>query len=152
MPKAQRNKDRDTEHAAPGDGRPQAARKASDERQGDGGVSGRNQPPGRVSLTKANRAKHVPDSRLRSLPGGQAMNLQQARSAKSGDPAKGGLIQAVTINGAPRRRPVSLVRSAVPSLNNLRHRGPNPAMVGGLAPSHSANTGAINGTRMNPKP
>jgi hypothetical protein len=143
---------RDAEHAAPDDGRPQAERKASDERQGDGRVSGRNHPPGRASLTKANRAKHVPNSRLRSLPGGRVMNLQQARAAKSGDPAKGGLIQAVTVNGAPRRRPVSLARSAVPSLNNVRHRGPNPAMIGGLAPSHSANTGTINGTRMNRKP
>ncbi|MGA8505034.1 MAG: hypothetical protein WB762_05450 [Candidatus Sulfotelmatobacter sp.] len=43
-----------------------------------------------------------------------------------------------------------------PSLNNVRHRGPNPAVVGGSAGGsanlHSSNTGAINGTRMKRKP
>jgi hypothetical protein len=31
----------------------------------------------------------------------------------------------------------------------VRHRSPNPAVVGGRESSHSSNTGAINGTHMN---
>ncbi|MGA7447595.1 MAG: hypothetical protein WBQ43_21375 [Terriglobales bacterium] len=57
-------------------------------------------------------------------------------------------------------RPPGTVRPTAatlnPSLNNVRHRGPNPAVVGGLAGGsanlHSSNTGAINGTHMHRKP
>jgi hypothetical protein len=34
----------------------------------------------------------------------------------------------------------------------VRHRNPNPAVVGASPNSRSSNTGAINGTRMNRKP
>jgi sensor domain CHASE-containing protein len=34
----------------------------------------------------------------------------------------------------------------------VRHRSPNPAVVSASPISHSSNTGAINGTRMNRKP
>jgi hypothetical protein len=49
-------------------------------------------------------------------------------------------------------RTPSVVRPTVPSFNNVRHRSPNPAVVGGSPSSHSSNSGAINGTRMNRKP
>ena len=141
----------DAESVAQAGRRYQAARKAPHEQRGTARVSGRNHPPSRASLTKANRPKQLPNSRLRSIPG-QAVNLRQAGSAKSGDPAKDGLAQAVAVTGAPRPRPVSAVRSAVPSLSTVRHRGPNPAVVGGFAPLRRANTGAIDGTCMNRKP
>ena len=143
---------RDAERAAPADhGTAQTARKASDERRDHSRASGRNHSPSRVSLTKAmaNRPKQLPDSQSIAGP---AINLQQPGTGKSAGAPNGGVIQSVTVNTAQRLRAVSAVRSTVPSLNSVRHRGANPAVVGGLAPLHRANTGAINGTRMNRKP
>ena len=88
------------------------------------------------------------------------MNLHQPGSDKSGAAAKGGLIQNETVNNALPVRPPGAVRptaaSLNPSFNNVRHRGPNSAVVsgsaGGSANLNSRNTGAINGTRMNRKP
>ena len=138
--------------AAPADdGRHQTGGKASDEQRDHGRASDTNHPPSRASLTKANRPKQLPNSRQRSLPG-NAMNLHQPGSDKSGGAAKGGFIRNETVNNALPVRTPSVVRPTVPSLNNVRHRGPNPAVVGGSANSHSSNTGAINGTRMNRKP
>ena len=121
-------------------------------------ASDKNHPRSRASLTAANRPKQLPNSRKRSIPG-NAMNLHQPGSDKSGGAAKGGLIQNETVSNALPVRPPSIVRlrhNAQPSLNNVRHRGPNPAVVGGSAGGSanldSSNTGAINGTRMHRKP
>jgi hypothetical protein len=104
-----------------------------------------------MSLTKANRPQQLPNSRQLSLPG-NAMNLHQPGSDKSSGAAKSGTIRNETGNIALAVRTPSVVRPTVPSFNNVRHRGPNPAAVGGSPNSHSSNTGAINGTRMNRKP
>jgi hypothetical protein len=139
-------------HAAPADdGKRQKEGNPSDEQRDRRHTSDRNHPRSRTSLTAANRPKQLPNSRKRSIPG-NAMNLHQPGSDKSGGAAKGGLIQNETVNNALPVRPPSVVRPAVPSLNNVRHRGPNPAVVGGSANADSRNTGAINGTRMNRKP
>ena len=116
-----------------------------------GAVYATDHPPSRASLTKANRPKQLPNSRQRSLPG-NARNLHQPGSDKSGGAAKGGLIRNETVNNALAVRTPSVVRPTVPALNNVRHRSPNLAVVGGSPNSHSSNTGAINGTRMNRKP
>ncbi len=142
---------RDAEHAPPADdGRHQTGGKASAEQRDLRGASEKNHPPRRASLTKANRPKQLPHSRQRSLPG-NAINLHQPGSDKSGGAAKGGFIQNETVHNALPVRTSSVVRPTVPSLNNVRHRGPNPAVVGGLANSDRRNTGVINGTRMNRK-
>jgi hypothetical protein len=80
------------------------------------------------------------------------MNLHQPGSDKSGGAAKSGFIQNETVNNALAARTPSVVRPTVPSLNNVRHRSPNPAVVSGSLTSHSSSTGAINGTRMKRKP
>jgi hypothetical protein len=80
------------------------------------------------------------------------MNLHQPGSNKSGGAAKAGLIRNETVNMALPVRTPSVVRPTVRSFNNVRHRGPNPAVVAGSVNSDSRNTGAINGTRMNRKP
>jgi hypothetical protein len=80
----------------------------------------------------------------------KAMNFHQPASDKSG--GKGELTQNKTVNNARPVRLQSAVRPTVaslhnaldPSLNNVRHRGPNPAVVGGSANSASRNTGTIN--------
>jgi hypothetical protein len=124
----------------------------------------KNQRPSGVSLTgltKANRPNQLSNSRQRSLPGNA---LHQPGSDKPGSVAKGGLIQTETAQNALPVRTSSVVRPTVASFNNARpggrswlwsagrHRGPNPAVVGGSANSDSRNTGAMNGTRMNRKP
>ena len=108
-----------------------------------------NHPPSRGILTKVNRPRQLPRSRQRSLPGNA---LHQPASNKSGGAAKDGLIPNETVNNALAVQTPSVVRPAVPSLNNVRHRSANPAVVGGSPSSHSSNTGAINGTRMTRKP
>jgi hypothetical protein len=118
-----------------------------------------NHPGRRASLTAANHPKQPPNSRKRSIPG-NAVNLHQLGSGKSGAAAKGRLIQNETASNAMPVRPPGTVRSTAttlnPSLNNVRHRGPNPAVVGGSAGGsaklNSSNTGAINGTHMHRKP
>ena len=122
---------------------------ASDEERDHGRASDTNHPPSRASLTKANRPQQLPNSRQRSLPGNA---LHQPGSSKSSGAPKGGLIRNETVNNALAVRASSVVRPTVPALNNVHHRGPNPAVVGGSPNSHGRNTGAINGTRMNRKP
>jgi hypothetical protein len=80
------------------------------------------------------------------------MNIHPPGSTLSAGAAKGGLIPNQTVHNALAVRTPSVIRPTVPSLNNVRHRGPNPAVVGGSANLHSRNIGAINGTRMNRKP
>jgi len=116
-------------------------------------ASAENHLRSRALLTAAKRPKQLTNSRKHSIPG-NAMNLHQPGS-KSDGAAKAGLIQNETVNNALPVRPRSVVRptaSLNPSLNNVRHRGPNPAVVGGSANSDSRDTGAINGTHMHRKP
>jgi len=121
-------------------------------------ASVKNHPRSRASLTAANHPKQLPNGRKRSTPG-NAANLHQPGSGNSGAAAKGGLIQNETASKAMPVRPPGTVRPTAATLNplnNVRHRGPNPAVVGGSAGGsanlHSSNTGAINGTRMHRKP
>ena len=129
----------------PRDGRHQTGGKASHEQRDHGRASDTNHPPSRASLTKANRPKQLPNSLQRSLPGNA---LHQPRPDKSGGAAKSGFIRNETVNIASAVRTPSVVRPTVPSLSNVRHRSPNPAVVAGSVNSGSRNTGAINGTRM----
>jgi hypothetical protein len=142
----------DAKRAAPADnGGYRTREKASVEQRGHGRASITNRPPSRVPLPKANRPKQLPNSRQRSLPG-NAMNLHQPGSDRSRGGANGGLTRNETANNALAFGTPSAVRPTVPLLNNVPHRRPNPAMVGGSLISPRSNTGAINGTRMNRKP
>jgi hypothetical protein len=118
-------------------------------------ASGKNHPRNRASVTPANRSKRLPYSRKRSMPE-NAMNSHQPGSDKSGGAAKGGLVRNEPVNNALPVRPTSAVRAPVtslnPSLNCVRHRGPNPAVVTGSANSNRRNAGAINGTLMHRRP
>jgi hypothetical protein len=125
--------------------------KPSDEQRGNRDASDKNHPRSSTSLTKANRPNQLPTRREYSTSG-STMNLHGTGSDKSSDVAKGGLVQNETVNNALRVRPPSVARPAAPSLNNVRHRGPNPAVVGGSANSITRNTGALNGTHMSRKP
>jgi hypothetical protein len=117
--------------------------------------SDKSHPRSRVGVTAANRPKQPPTGQKLPLPR-NAASLRLPALARSGGAAKGGLVQSEAVNSAQHARSTSAVRPATaslnPSLNNIRHRGPNPAVVGGSANFKSSNTGAINGTRMHRKP
>jgi hypothetical protein len=132
---------------------------------GLGGTSEKTHPRSGAGLTSAHRPEQLQTGRKSSEPG-NAANLHQPASGKSGSgksgaTAKGRSTQNLAVSSAPRVRPSSIVRPAVASLNpspidrspiNVRHHGPNPAVVGGSANSNSNNAGGINGTRMHRKP
>jgi hypothetical protein len=143
---------RDGEHAAPSDDRKhQKDGKTSDEQRDYRHASDKDPLRSRASLTKANRPKQLPNRQKCAIPG-HAMNLHQPGSTKSGGAREDGLIQNGAVNNTQPVRPPSVVRPTVQSPNNVRHRGANPAVIGGSANSDSRNTGAINGTRMIRRP
>jgi hypothetical protein len=121
-------------------------------------VSDKNHPYSRVSVAATNRSKQLPTGRKLPLPRNAARSRQPAL-ARSVGPAKGQLIQHETIGRTPpvrstsiRPRAASLNASLNPLPNNVRHRGLNPAVVGGSANSGKSSTGAINGTGMHRRP
>jgi hypothetical protein len=99
-------------------------------------------------LPKANLPKPSVNRRPRSLRGN---SLHQGVPNKSGGGVSGGLIQGETMHNGLPVRTSGVVRPAAPSVNIVRHRSPNPAVVGGPVYFHSS-TGAIDGTRMKRKP
>jgi len=140
------------EHTARADGgKHQAGKELSDEQRGNRRASDKNHPPNQASLAKANRPSQLPNRREHSVTG-NAMNLHRPGSDKSRGVANDGLMRNETVKSALPVGSLSVVRPTAPSLNNVRHRGANPAVIGGLVSSKSANTGAINGTRMNHRP
>jgi hypothetical protein len=142
---------RGTWHATPDDG--ERARKGgsvSDERRDHRHISGRNHPRSLGTVSKE-RPKQLPNNRER-FPSRNGMNLHQPGSDKSGGPAKRGFIRHERVNSAVSPGPLNVIRPGVPSLNNVRHRGPNPAVVGGSTNAGGRNTGTIDGTRVHRKP
>ena len=135
--------------APAGDGRHPAEGSASDQHRDNGGVSGPNHRPSRTSFTKVNRPMPIPKSRQPPMPG-NALHPPGSNISTGG--AKGGLILNQTVNSASPIRTTSVVRPTGPILNSVRHRGPNPAVVGGSLNLRSSNAGTINGTHMNRKP
>ena len=107
-----------------------------------------------AGLIASNPPKQLKATQKRPLPR-NAASLRQPASARSGAAAKSALIQNETAKHALRVRSTS-VRPSMASLNplpaNVRHRGSNPAVVGGPANSRNSNTGAINGTGMHRRP
>ncbi len=141
----------DAEHAAPVDaGKGQKHGKPSDGRQDNRKVSGKNHPRGPASTMKV-RPKQPSNSREGSQPGNPT-RLHQPGLDKSGTPTDSGSRQGEIANTALPRRPPSVIRPSVPLHNDVRHRGANPAVIGGSANSNSRSTGAINGTGMHRRP
>jgi hypothetical protein len=122
---------------------------ASDEQRNHGRPSNANHPPSRASVTKANLHKQLPNSRQRSISGNA---LHQQGTNKSVGGTRSGFIRNETVNNVLAIRTPSAVRPTSPAFNNVRHRSPNPAVVGGSSNSHSSNSGVISGTRMIRKP
>ena len=107
-----------------------------------------NHPSRRVSVTLVNRPKAPPNSRQRFMPGNA---LPPSVSNKSAGRGEVGLIPIATVHNAIPARTPGIVRPAVPPASNVRHRGPNPAVVDGSPGFHGSNAGALNGTGMKRK-
>jgi hypothetical protein len=139
------NHAREADHAAPaGGGKP------SDDQQNHPKVSANQAPAASANLSKPNRRKEGSNNRER--PGSErSRNSHGPAADKSAGGAQNGLARSETINHAPSNRASSIARRALPSLSDVRHRGPNPPIVGGVGNSNSRNTAALDGTHMNRK-
>jgi hypothetical protein len=140
---------RNSEHVALADNvKHQKDEKPSHEQRDQPYSVDKNSARSRTSLIRENRPKQVLNNQGASTSE-SAMSLHQQDSAKSGGGAKDGLIPSETLSNALPVRPRSVViRPTVPSPNSLRHRGANPAVVGGSVNSERRNTGVITGTHV----
>jgi hypothetical protein len=141
----------DTELAAPADGgKRQKNGNPSDGRRDRRDLSRKNHTRSSTTITK-DRPKHLPNDREHS-PSGNVMNFHQPGSHKRSATANNGLIQRDTVHSALPVRPARVARPTVPLRNNVRHRGANPAVIGGSVNSNGRNAGAINGTSVHRRP
>jgi hypothetical protein len=104
-----------------------------------------------ANLTTANRPKQLLNNRKHFVIQ-KALNVHQPSKNRSTGAVSKPAAESELNSQARSVRPPNLVPSARSSPNNARHRGPNPATVGGTANSNARNVGAINGTRMSRKP
>ena len=140
----------DMQSAAPtADTKYRTSGRPADEKPDYRHVAEQNQALSRGSLTRANRAKQLPNSKRKPSTAGDPMHLRQPGSAKPGAVVNGRLIQNETVSSVVRARSPSVLRPSVQLPGDVRHRGPNSAVIGGSANSKTGNSGAINGTRMN---
>ena len=117
-------------------------------------ASDKNHTRSRAGVTAENRPKRPPTSQKRPLHRNAASLRQPALAGYSGA-GKSGLVQKETTNRGLPVKSASVrpnVASLHPLANNVHHRGPNPAVVGGSTNSGNRNTGAIDGTGMHRRP
>jgi hypothetical protein len=141
----------DTKLAAPADeGKRQKGRNPSRERRDHRQVSEKNHARSPATIIK-DRPKQLANDRERFLSG-IALNFHQRGSDKSVSAANDGLIQNEAVkSGRALRRPY-VIPLAGASPTNVRHRGANPAVIGGSANSNGKNTGAISGICVRRRP
>jgi len=121
-----------------GEGVPRPALSSARQLTGTRGLSG-------PRSEQVSRHKQPPTSPRRPAVGNPARVRQpgtdnSVRAAKSGFSGHAGLSNV---------RAPSVTRIVAPTVNNLRHRSPNPAVVGGPAADKANGTGSVSGTRMN---
>ena len=141
------NDQQNGEQAAPADGgKDQRDGRPLDEHGESHHVSDKNHASTPARLVRTNRLGQLANNRHRSASP-DAPHFRQPDSDISGS------IQNEITNNALHVRPRNgVVRPIVPSLNNARHLGSNPAAINGSAHLDRKNTATIDGTRMNRKP
>jgi len=122
--------------------------KISDAQKNQRKVSGSKPPASNPSVRGSNHRNEPADGRERSASG-DSKSSHRAGTVKSGGGAQNGLARNETANHPASNRSPSAVRAAAPALSTVRHRGANPAIVGGAGNSNSRNTMALDGTHMN---
>jgi len=83
---------------------------------------------------------------------GRTANLHPSGSNKSDAVTEGGLFQHKTGSRVMPLRSANVIRHTTPSYGNVRHRGSNPAVVGGSTMARYRNSAAINGTTVRRRP
>lgn len=110
-----------------------------------------NRVPLPTSVAKTNRLKRSRNGLAR--PTAATPRLQfQSRVSQSAVVAKKGSIQNKSETSVSASQRPSTFPSSSLTLDNQRHRSPNPAVIGGLGASKPSETGAINGSRFSRKP
>ncbi len=110
-----------------------------------------NQVPKPPHAANTNRRKRPANGQPRFTTATPRLQLQ-SRLSQSGVVEKRGSIQNKPVTSVSAVQRQSLFPSSSPSLDNPRHRGSNPAVIGGLGTSKPGGTGAINGSRISRKP
>lgn len=109
-----------------------------------------NQVPKPPHVANTNRLKRLANE---ARPTTATPRLQpQSRLSQSAVVEKRGLIQNKSVTSVSAVQRQSMFPFSSPSLDNLRHRGPSPAVIGGVGTSKPGGAGAINGSRMSRKP
>ncbi len=141
----------DTEHARPaGSGNRRGVGRIPDGEKDTRNSSARNHPRSPATRVKV-PPKQLPNDRKDS-PSGNPANPHQPGFDKSDALAETRFAHQGTFKSGQAVRPASVTRSSVPVRNTVRHRGANPAVVGGTVNSALRNTGAISGTSVHPRP
>ncbi len=110
-----------------------------------------NHVPLPATVAKTNRLKHPLNGHVRSTTA-TPRSPYQSGLTHSIVVAKNGSIQNKAVSNVSAVQRSSMFPSSSPSLDNLRHRGPNPAVIGGLGTAKPSAAGAINGSRISRKP
>jgi|SRR5580658_4720953 hypothetical protein len=128
---------------------------------------GKRQEDGTPSVEGRNRSRRPGTNRRGALPNASPKRISNARhgsppgnaighrwpsSSKRGDVAKSALNHGERLHSPRHVHRDELTRSAVPSRDNMRHRGANAATIGGPAKTSGKNAGGINGTNIRCKP
>jgi hypothetical protein len=108
-----------------------------------------NQLPKPPHVSNTNRLKRLANGQARSTTATPRLQ-SHSRPSQSTVVEKRGSIQSLTSVSAVQRP--SMFPSSSPSLDNQRHRGPNPAVIGGLGTSKPGGTDAINGSHFSRRP
>lgn len=133
------------------DGKHAQHEEASDEQPSHRHPSGNKHLRSSATATAGKHAEQVP--KQEAFRNSSTMNVRPAALGESGRAAREGLVHnEILNNSALPTRPPSVVPRTGRSANDLRHRGPNPAVIDGAMNSNVRNTGSINGTRMNRRP
>jgi hypothetical protein len=106
----------------------------------------KNKPHGSAVAPKPNHSQPLPKNQKGSTPQ-KLTGTQPATPRASGMP-----ITNKTANNARFTRPPKTSRAPIPTSNNVRHRGPNPATLGGSTSLCAANAGSLNGAHIARKP
>jgi hypothetical protein len=110
-----------------------------------------NQVPKPPHVANTNRLKRPANGQARSTT--STARLQpRSRLSQSVVVEKRGSIQNKSVTSVSAVQRQSMFPSSSPSLGNQRHRGANPAVIGGLGTSKASETGAINGSHISRKP
>jgi hypothetical protein len=102
-------------------------------------------PHGSVVAFKPNHSQPLPKNQKRLTP--QKLTGIQPAPQTSGLP-----ITNKTASNARVAHPPKTSRASIPTSNNVRHRGPNPATIGGSTSLRPANTGSLSGAYIARKP